>query len=249
MSGHSKWATIKHSKGLADAKRSATFSKVSKDIIIAARVGQSGDVNFNPILRVAVAKARSVNMPNDKIQNAINKGMGILAEGEQSFEKTYEAYSPGGIAMLIDVETDNPNRALTDVRTIIGKNGGKMVPEGSISWQFKELGLIKASLKIDLKSQNTEDLVLEILGTDGVEDIEFTQEDSIVNFEIYTKKEYLRELNNLLKETFGENIEVQEVTIIKDNESRPELDEETVEKLDNISELLKENEDVSNVWF
>lgn len=247
MSGHSKWATIKRAKEATDAKRSSAFSKLSKDIILAARIGQSGDINFNPMLRVAVAKAKTGNMPNDKIEKAIKRGMGVLGEGEQVYEKLYEGYSSSGVPILIEVQTDNPNRTLTDVRTIINKSGGKMVPEGSISWQFKEFGVIKASVKIDLNS--TDEAILEVLSIDGVDDVEYESEEGSLELVIYTKKDSLRDVSSALKSSFEDSLDVSEITIIMENENKVDLNEAEINKFSDLIDLIKENEDVSNVWY
>ncbi|MDQ7021718.1 MAG: YebC/PmpR family DNA-binding transcriptional regulator [Candidatus Dojkabacteria bacterium] len=146
MAGHSKWNNIKKTKGANDIKRGKVFSKLSKDIEIATRIGESGDLTFNPTLRVLVDKAKAANMTSDKIQNAINKGLGISSSDEITYENTYELYGPNNIAILVDTETDNTNRTLTEIKTYVHKAGGKMVPEGSISWQFVEMGLIQLKI-------------------------------------------------------------------------------------------------------
>jgi len=135
MSGHSKWATIKHAKGIADAKRGQVFTKLIKEISIAARIG-GGSLEGNPRLRTAILKARSANMPRDNIERAVKKGTGEL-EGVNYEELSYEAYAPGGVALLIEVLTDNKNRAAADVRNILSREGVQLDTAGSVSRLFK----------------------------------------------------------------------------------------------------------------
>ena len=141
MSGHSKWATIKHAKGAADAKRGQLFTKFIKEISISARMG-GGDPASNPRLRTAILKARAANMPKDNIERAIKKGTGELG-GSVYEEKIYEGYGPGGIAVLVEVLTDNNNRAAANVRNIFSKTGGNLGATGSVSYMFKRKGVIE----------------------------------------------------------------------------------------------------------
>jgi YebC/PmpR family DNA-binding regulatory protein len=164
MSGHSKWATIKHKKGAADAKRGQMFTKIIKEISIAARMG-GGDINANPRLRTATLKARAANMPKDNIDRAIKKGLGEL-EGVNYVEITYEAYGPGGVAILVDVLTDNKNRTAADVRNILSKGGGNLGESGSVAYLFKRKGVIGYD-----SSKYTEDQILEIALDAGAEDV------------------------------------------------------------------------------
>src|SRR5512134_3081413 len=141
MSGHSKWATTKHKKAAIDAKRGKIFTKIGKEIIVAAKLG-GGDVNGNPRLRTAVAKAKAVSMPADNIKRAIQKGTGELP-GEQYEEITYEGYGPGGVAILLSVVTDNKNRTGPEIRHTFEKNGGRMGTAGCVAWMFDRRGLIQ----------------------------------------------------------------------------------------------------------
>ena len=140
MSGHSKWATIKHKKGATDAKRGRVFTKIIREISIAARAG-GGDPKTNPRLRTAIATAKNENMPNDNIERAIQRGTGQL-EGETYEETQFEGYGPGGVGILIQVVTSNRNRAVGDIRHLMGKNGGNLGENGSVSWQFHRKGQI-----------------------------------------------------------------------------------------------------------
>lgn len=140
MSGHSKWATIKHKKGALDAKRGALFTKIIKELTVAAR-GGGGNPDANPRLRTVLAKAKEANMPADNIDRAIKKGTGELP-GVTYEESSYEGYGPGGVAILIEVLTDNKNRATSEIRNILEKKGGNMSGAGSVAWQFQKKGLI-----------------------------------------------------------------------------------------------------------
>jgi YebC/PmpR family DNA-binding regulatory protein len=141
MSGHSKWATIKRKKGAEDAKRGKIFTRLARDIMIAAREG-GGDESANPRLKLAIQKARAENMPKDNIERAINRGTGGGADGEMLEEITYEGYGLEGVAFLIDVLTDNKNRALADVKRVFNKAGGSLASAGSVGWQFEKKGVI-----------------------------------------------------------------------------------------------------------
>jgi YebC/PmpR family DNA-binding regulatory protein len=165
MSGHSKWHTIKHKKGALDAKRGKIFTKLIKEITIAARSGGSGDVNINARLRKAVSDAKSNNMPNDTIDKAIKRGTGEL-DGVSYDEITYEGYGPGGVAVLVNTTTDNRNRTVAEIRHVFSKNGGNMGEANSVSWMFNKKGqiIIDAALK-------GEDDMMEIALEAGAEDM------------------------------------------------------------------------------
>jgi len=143
MSGHSKWSTIKRKKGAADAKRGKVFTKIIKEIMVAARIG-GGDINSNSRLRTAVLGAKAENMPRDNIDRAIKKGTGEL-EGVNYEELNYEGYGPGGVAMMLEVLTDNKNRTVADVRHIFSKQNGNLGDAGCVSWRFEKKGLLTIS--------------------------------------------------------------------------------------------------------
>ena len=164
MSGHSKWATIKHKKGAADAKRGKVFTRLIKEITIAAKFG-GGDPDGNPRLRGAIAAAKAENMPAENIKRAIQRGTGEL-EGVSYEEITYEGYGPGGVAIIVDVLTDNKNRAVSEVRHAFSKNGGNMGAEGAVAWMFSKKGVIT----ID-KAAASEDRLMEIVLESGAEDL------------------------------------------------------------------------------
>jgi YebC/PmpR family DNA-binding regulatory protein len=164
MSGHSKWATIKHKKGAADAKRGKVFTRLIKEITIAAKFG-GGDPDGNPRLRTAIAAAKAENMPADNIKRAIQRGTGEL-EGVSYEEITYEGYGPGGVAVIVDVMTDNKNRAVSEIRHAFSKNGGNLGAEGAVAWMFTKKGVIVVDKKAASEEKLTE-IVLEA----GAEDL------------------------------------------------------------------------------
>lgn len=173
MSGHSKWANIKHRKGRQDAIRGRMFTRIAKEMTIAAREG-GGDISANPRLRLAVTNARSVNMPNDNIVRAIKKGTGEL-EGVNYLEITYEGYAPSGVAVILETVTDNRNRTVSEVRVLFGKYGGNMGESNSVSWNFERKGVV--GIKTNGKS---EDELMEVVLESGAEDLEYDDEDSRV---------------------------------------------------------------------
>src|ERR671910_3907581 len=178
MSGHSKWHTIKHKKGALDAKRGKLFTKLIKEIQVAARTG-GGDVNANARLRKAVSDAKGANMPNDTIARAIRRGTGE-EEGVTYEEITYEGYGPGGVALLVESMTDNRNRTVAEIRHIFSKNGGNMGESGSVAWMFDKKGYIVVD-----KAAKSEEELFEIAIEAGADDM---QEDGDV-FEIFTAPE------------------------------------------------------------
>jgi YebC/PmpR family DNA-binding regulatory protein len=164
MSGHSKWATIKHKKGATDAKRGKIFTRLIKEITIAAKSG-GGDPDGNPRLRGAIVAAKAENMPADNIKRAIQRGTGEL-EGVSYEEITYEGYGPGGVALIVDVLTDNKNRAVSEIRHAFSKNGGNLGESNSVSWMFTKKGVITIA-----KSAASEDKLTEIVLDAGAEDL------------------------------------------------------------------------------
>ena len=176
MSGHSKWHSIRHKKGATDAKRGKIFSRINKELMVAARMG-GGDPSANPRLRQAIAAAKSENMPKDNIERAIKKGTGEL-EGVNYEEYMYEGYAPGGVALLIEVMTDNKNRAAADIRYVFNKRGGSLGEAGCVAWMFEKKGLI-----IFEQNQVAEDEVLEVALEAGADDV-ITTEDQ---YEVHTE--------------------------------------------------------------
>ncbi|MDR3193625.1 MAG: YebC/PmpR family DNA-binding transcriptional regulator [Treponema sp.] len=234
MSGHSKWATIKHAKGAADAKRGQMFTKLIKEISIAARMG-GGNPEGNPRLRTAIIKARGANMPKDNIDRAIKKGTGEL-EGVNYEELTYEAYAPGGVAVLIEVLTDNKNRAAADVRNILTRAGGQLATAGSVSRLFKRQGIITLD-----GEKYTEDQVMEAALEGGAEDVSLS--DGII--EVTTNPEDFETAVNVLS---AKNFETMSAEVSMVAEAEIALDNEGTAKALRLIERLEENDDVQNVY-
>ena len=192
MSGHSKWSTIKRKKGAVDAKRGVAFTQVSKDITLAAREG-GGDYEMNPALRLAIKKAKAVNMPSANIERAINKGIGNLP-GVKYENYVYEGYGPGGVAIMMEVMTDNKNRTVPDIRHIMSKNGGNLGESGCVNWMFEKKGTITLA-----KEGLDEDTVLEKSLELGADD--FESENDVI--EITTSQEAFGDVSSgLEKEGF-----------------------------------------------
>lgn len=236
MSGHSKWAQIKRSKGIKDVKKSHELGKLSKDITLATRLGASGDINSNPYLRVAVDKAKASNMTNEKIKYAIDKGLGIHDKDNNLVVKMYEAYSPSGVAILIECETDNPNRTLGELKTYLTKKGGKFTPEGSISWQFIEVGIIELETK--------ENLALELIDIEGVSDV--NEEGGVIT--LITEKNEISAITNRLKEDFGSRLKLISAEISMIAENTLGLTQSQYEELENFIEGIHEISEVTNIW-
>ncbi|MDR1505936.1 MAG: YebC/PmpR family DNA-binding transcriptional regulator [Treponema sp.] len=234
MSGHSKWATIKHAKGAADAKRGQMFTKLIKEISIAARMG-GGSPEGNPRLRTAIIKARGANMPKDNIDRAIKKGTGEL-EGVNYEELTYEAYAGGGVGVLIEVLTDNKNRAAADVRNILTRSGGELAKAGSVSRLFKRQGIVTLD-----GEKYTEDQVMEAAIDGGAEDVALS--DGIV--EVTTSPE---DFETVVEALNAKNFETMsaEISMVADVEVN--LDNEAAAKVMKMVDKLEENDDVQNVY-
>jgi YebC/PmpR family DNA-binding regulatory protein len=234
MSGHSKWATIKHAKGAADAKRGQMFTKLIKEISIAARMG-GGNPDTNPRLRTAILKARGANMPKDNIDRAIKKGTGEL-EGVNYEELVYEAYAPGGVAVLIEVLTDNKNRAAADVRNILTRAGGSLATAGAVSRLFKRQGIITVD-----GEKYTEDQIMEIALEGGAEDVALS--DGII--EITTAPDDFEAVMDVLS---TKTIETMSAEISMVAEAEVSLDNEAAGKVVKLIEKLEDNDDVQNVY-
>lgn len=233
MSGHNKWASIKHKKGAADAKRGQLFTKLIKEITISARQG-GGDVEANPRLRTAILKAKEANMPKDNIERAIKKGTGEL-EGVSYYEMTYEAYGPGGVAILINVLTDNKNRTAADIRNILSKGNGNLGETGCVSYLFKR----KGSLSYDA-SENTEDDILSVALEAGAEDVTNDGETIDVLTEPDDFITVLEEMQNAgFKEEHAEVAMIPESTIF--------LDPETTKKALRLIDTLDDHDDVQSL--
>jgi YebC/PmpR family DNA-binding regulatory protein len=165
MSGHSKWSTIKHKKAAEDTKRGKIFTRLAKEVTLASREG-GGDPNFNPRLRLAVDKAKAANMPKDNIERAIKRGTGEL-EGAELVEMMYEGYAPHGVGLLIEVVTDNRNRSIAEIRSLLNKNGGNMAEAGAVAWQFTRKGYIEVT------EYDDQDEIFLTAADAGAEDVQF----------------------------------------------------------------------------
>jgi YebC/PmpR family DNA-binding regulatory protein len=233
MSGHNKWSTIKHKKGAQDAKRGKIFTKLIKEITVAARDG-GGDPETNPTLRTAITKAKSENMPKDNIERAIKKGTGEI-EGVSYEENIYEGYAPGGVAILVETLTDNKNRTAADIRSIFTKNNGNLGETGCVSYLFTRKGLITFDA-----SQYTEDEILEAALEAGGEDVSTEGEE----IEVTTTPDDFNEVADALEKA-GFQSKRAEVTRIP--EANVELDHETTTKALRLIEKLDDHDDVKSV--
>ena len=234
MSGHSKWATIKHAKGLADAKRGKIFTKFIKEISIAARMG-GGDPNSNPRLRTVILKARAANMPKDNIERAIKKGTG--EDGGAAYEEyLYEGYAPGGVAVMVEVLTDNKNRAAADVRNIFSKSGGNLGTTGSVSRMFQRKGQIAYDAE-----KVSEDELMEVALEAGADDI--VNEDGVIT--VTTAPDAFADVLDALNEKGYESISA-EVAMVPD--AYTAVDAETAAKVQKMIDKLEDNDDVQNVY-
>lgn len=234
MSGHSKWATIKHKKAAADAKRGQVFSKIVKELTVAAKMG-GGDPNTNPRLRTVLMSAKEANMPADNIERAIKKGTGELP-GVTYEEQTYEGYAPGGVAVILDVLTDNKNRTAAEIRTIFSKNGGNLGGAGSVAWMFQKKGLITIA-----KNAAEEDALFSMVTEAGAEDFKAEDED----YEITTSPANFESVKGVL-ETNKIKCKTAEITLIPQN-TVPVSGSDARRSLALVSSL-EDQEDVQNVY-
>ncbi len=233
MSGHSKWSTIRHKKGAADAKRGKIFTKLIKEITVAARSG-GGDPNANPRLRTAIQTAKNENMPKDNIDRAIKKGTGEL-EGVSYEESIYEGYAPGGAAVLVEALTDNRNRAVAEIRHILNKNGGSMGESGCVAWMFDKKGYLSVE-----KQAAEEDRLMEVALEAGAEDIR----DETDGFEVISAPEDFEAVKAALDEA-GIPYSDAEVTMLP--KSTVNLMGKDAEQMMRLMESLEDCEDVQKV--
>jgi len=235
MSGHSKWSTIKRKKGAIDAKRGKIFTRLIKEITVAARAG-GGDPEGNPRLRTAVATAKTENMPKDNIARAIKKGTGEIA-GEIYDEIMYEGYGPGGVAVLVECMTDNRNRTVADVRHFFAKSNGNLGESGCVSWMFEKKGLIL----ID-KKNTTEEKLMDLALEAGAEDV--VEEET--EFQVHTSPEDFDAVRAALEES-GLSFLDASVSMIPKNTIEV-TDEKNAKALLKLMENLEEHEDVQNIY-
>ena len=233
MSGHSKWAQIKHKKAKMDVRRGKVFSKIIREITVAARIS-GGKVEANPRLRSAIDAAKAVNMPQDNIERAIKKGTGELP-GTTYEEMEYEGYGPGGVALIVKVLTDNKNRTLSEIKHIFSKYGGSLGSAGSVAWQFKSKGIIFVP-----KENYTEDAILAAALDVGAEDV--TSDET--TYQITTPPQDFEKVKEGIKEA-GIKFDHTELTRLP--QSNVSLDERQAERVLKLYEALEEQEDVQTV--
>lgn len=234
MSGHSKWHSIKYKKAAQDAKRGKLFTKIIRELAIAARLG-GGDPNINPRLRKSIADAKNVNMPADNIKRAIMKGTGQL-EGITYEEIAYEGYGPGGVAIYVEALTDNKNRTVSELRRIFSKNNGNIGESGCVAWMFSRKGYIVVE-----KSKASEDDLLDIILEAGAEDL---REDGS-NYEIITLPENYEAVVKALNDN---NIEVDASNLGYIPQNYVKLEGKQAQQLLRLMEELEDHDDVQNVW-
>ena len=234
MSGHSKWSSIKHKKGAADAKRGKIFTKIIKEITVATRIG-GGDPDGNPRLRTAIMGAKSKNMPVDNITRAIKKGTGEL-EGIQYEEHTYEGYGPGGAAIFLEAMTDNKNRTVSEIRAALGKAGGNLGENGCVGWMFEKKGLI--IVKAEAKS---EDELMELAIDAGADDLQTVDE----QYEITTAVENFEAVRKALEDA-GVAMELAEITRIPQN--TVSIDEKKGKALLKLMDILDDHDDIQKAY-
>jgi len=235
MSGHSKWSTIKHKKGAADAKRGRLFTKIIKEITMSAKVG-GGSIDSNPRLRSAVAAAKKASMPADNIDKAIKRGTGEL-EGVTYESIMYEGYAPGGVAVLVDVLTDNRNRAGAEVRSTFSRMGGSMAEPGAVSWQFERKGVVI----LPKASASEDDLMLVVLDA-GAEDVE----DQGDTWQVITPAAELHTVRTALEEA-GMTFDSADLTMLP-QQSVPLEDATSAKQVLRVIDALEEHDDVQNVY-
>jgi len=235
MSGHSRWSTIKHKKGATDAKRGKLFTRLIKEMTVAARQG-GGDINGNPRLRAAVNEAKANNMPKDTIERAVKRGSGEL-EGASYEEITYEGYGPGGVAIIVEALTDNSHRTTPEIRHIFEKNGGNLGAPGSVKFQFDRKGYFT----IEKKAVSEEKLMGVALEA-GADDL---QTDSPDAFEVYASPENFEQVRQALEKN---NIPTIEAKIGQIPSMYVKLDEVKAKQTMRLLEMLDDQDDVQNLW-
>jgi YebC/PmpR family DNA-binding regulatory protein len=234
MSGHSRWSTIKRKKGALDAKRGKIFTKVTKELTVAARTG-GGDPNGNPRLRLAIQAAKAVAMPNDNITRAIRRGTGEESGGTIE-ELVYEGYGPGGIAFIMDVATDNVNRTIAEVRSVFDKAGGALGKSGSVAFKFTRRGMMRFDA-----SKYSEDQVMEAALDAGAEDV-VTEDDRIV---VYTTP---HDFHRVQEGISGKGLEAEEASLTMVPNMMVKCDADTAKKTLSLLEKLEDHDDIQNVW-
>lgn len=236
MSGHNKWSTIKHKKGRADAKRGKLFTKIIREITVSAREG-GGDADSNPRLRTAIAAAKAANMPADNIKRAIDRGTGDL-DGVSYEEFRFEGYGPGGVAVLLELLSDNRNRTTPEIRHLFSKFGGNLGENGCVAWLFQKKGL----LLVPRASADDEDTVMELALEAGAEDLDTEDADY---FRITTSPDELHEVKEQL-EAGGLEVEAAQLEMVPSSTTR--LEGKKAEQMVRLMEAFEDHDDVQNVW-
>jgi YebC/PmpR family DNA-binding regulatory protein len=237
MSGHSKWATIKRKKAATDSARGKVFTKIIKEITIAARIG-GGDPNGNPRLRLAIASAKSSNMPADNITRAIKKGTGEL-EGVHYEEITYEGYGPAGVALMIESVTDNRNRTVSELRHLMTRNGGNLAETGAVGWNFEHKGVINVT-----KGNFTEDDLLNVILDAGADDL-FTEDEF---YQITTTMEHLEKVRKALESSNLLSIKIEKASLQYVAKTTTRVLGKDAENTIKLINVLEDHDDVQNVY-
>ncbi len=237
MSGHSKWATIKRKKAATDAARGKAFTKIIKEITIAARIG-GGDINGNPRLRLAIQNAKSNNMPQDNINRAVKKGTGEL-EGVHYEDITYEGYGHGGVALVIESVTDNRNRTVSELRHIMSRNGGTLAESGAVIWNFERKGIINIP-----KGNFTEDDILNIILDAGADDL--VQEPDF--FQVTTSLESFEPVRKILESSNMPGLKIENASLQYVAKTLTRVESKEAEQVLRLISLLEDHDDVQNVF-
>lgn len=237
MSGHSKWAGIKHKKAKVDAQRGKVFTKLIREITMAARQGGSGDPGMNPRLRTAIATAKAANMPADNIERAVKKGTGELP-GVNYEEITYEGYGPAGVAVLVEVVTDNRNRTASEIRALFGKHGGNLGEVGCVSWMFNKKGYITVEAK-----KTDEETLMAVALDAGAEDMKLDEDGEF--FEIFTAPPDLEKVKEAVLKA-GIEVTVAQLDMIP--QSYIKLEGKAAQQMLKLMEVLEDQDDTQNVY-
>lgn len=238
MAGHSKWANIKHKKAKSDEKRGKEFTKVAKEITIAVRSGGGGDPEANSKLKLAIQKAKAINMPNDNITRAIKKGTGEL-DSDMLEEIVYEGYAPGGVAVMLEIATDNRNRTASEIRHYFSKNNGNLGETGCVAWMFNRVGLI--SIARENIAMDEEEFMLKALEL-GAEDVRDEEE----QFDVITSVDTFLDIREALEE---DGLTIDEADIVMLPENTVEIDDvDVAARIIKLIDLLEDHDDVQNVY-
>lgn len=238
MAGHSKWANIKHKKAKSDEKRGKEFTKVAKEITIAVRTGGGGDPEANSKLKLAIQKAKAINMPNDNITRAIKKGTGEL-DSDVLEEIVYEGYAPGGVAVMLEIATDNRNRTASEIRHYFSKNNGNLGETGCVAWMFNRVGLI--SIARENITMDEEEFMLKALEI-GAEDVRDEEE----QFDVITSVDTFLEIKEALEQ---DGFTIDEADVVMLPENMVEIDDvDVAARIMKLIDLLEDHDDVQNVY-